>query len=744
VAILEGRFLYFCHADCKRAHFDALGRPQEDNVPTASPPEVAYRNAEGGPATSHVRPKFPSNDDVRAMPSEDAFAERTIVTRPWFEEEDASDASFRATLPSPGVVLQRQPDAPRVALARGTIDGEPFPVVDTIGIVLGVLVPAIGLLGPAADVVRLPFVVASWLALVAGVAVTTRDPADPHPLVVVVPAGGAVAAACWAAAIHDAHMVALAVFAGLSCAVAIAVETLLRRARRRVNAARAHIERALDLTVRALHGGREVVLSASDVRPGEQFVVEAGELVGVDATVLAGEARVTPWLDARVELLRREGDPVLAGARVLSNGLRLTTTRSGRDRAWVKLLSHPATRIDVASPTARAMRLTVERGAPLAAVVAGFGAFVANAAPVEVLAAACAGAIALGAKAACSMGALHFSRAHLKAMASGITYKDARAFERAAAANVAVLSARGTVLMGEPEIVAIESVGPCDIERVLSLAAGAENGSTHPFAAAVLRAAKMRDLRPDDVRNATVHPGLGVMAVASSGERLVVGGRALMLKETIGVAVSDQRVSELESEGRSVLLVALGDRVIGIIALQDGLQAGARAAVQRLLDARIEPVLMSGEARDTCDTIGRALDIENVRPEVLPGERGTAVRALSEGGNVVAVIGHPMGDDGALGAADVAVAMGTAGATPGADGAWAVVLASDDVRDAALALTIPHAARDRARVAIALGLAPGLVSFLAIAFGVASPVLAPIAAMIAAVAVAAHARESAL
>ena len=212
-----------------------------------------------------------------------------------------------------------------------------------------------------------------------------------------------------------------------------------------------------------------------------------------------------------------------------------------------------------------------------------------------------------------------------------------------------------------------------------------------------------------------------------------------MLSEKIGVATVDGRVTELEGQGRSVLLVALGDRLVGLIALQDGLRSGARGAVQRLLDARIEPVLLSGEARDTCETIGRALDIEHVRPAVLPADRGPEVRALGEGGSVVAVIGHPVSDDGALGAADVAIAMGAAGSTPGE---WAVALASDDVRDAAIALAIPHAARARVRVAIALGATPGLMALLAVFFGVAPLAVAPLGALLGAIAVAVHARES--
>ena len=775
VAALEGRgFHYFCDAACKQEYLRGNGQPSQEDVPTASPPEVAYALTPSAPpavpssgirsslssadAAVPVRPTLPSvgieaviDPGPRTLPGV-AIHEAARAPRQGVESARAPAATAGAATPS----RQAQSAAPMRGPDRSTS------LLDALGTVAGVLALAIGLLGSVADLARVPLVVVAWVALALRMQRAGRDPSDPHPLVVLAPAGGAVAAACWAQAVGDPRAVAIAVFAGLGCAVAIAVEATVTQARARVLTARDAVERALDLRVRAVQGEDTIDLPASDVRPGEQIVVEAGEVVGVDAIVTAGEARVVPWMGATVEATKREGDPLVAGARVVSSRLRMITTWSGRERAWVRLLSVPAARIDVAAPTARALRHTVERGVPVAAVAVGVATFATSATPVQVLAAACAGAMAFAAKSLVSLAALHFARAHLEALAGGITYKDPRAFERAGSANVAVLSARGTVLMGEPEIVAIEPIGngraskPAraetagetagetdrvedEVGRVLALAAGAETASTHPFAAAILRAARVRSAKPDHVRNATVHAGLGITALASSGERLVVGGRAIMLSEKIGVAVADGRVTELEAEGRSVLLVALGDRVIGLIALQDGLCAGARGAVQRLLDARIEPVLMSGEARDTCETIGRALDIEHVRPAVLPADRGPEVRALGEGGSVVAVIGHAVSDDGALGAADVSIAMGAAGSTPGE---WAVALASDDVRDAAIALAIPHAARARVRVAIVLGATPGLVALLAVFFGVAPLAVAPLAGLLGAIAVAVHARES--
>lgn len=720
VAMLDGRFRYFCRAECKKAYLVSQGRPQDEDVATMRPPPVANTNGQPEIPPSHTRPV----QTPTPAPVEVESSRRSIPP----EVPEVPVPSSRRTLVSLDTAPASPRRAPRPPERRGASTA-----IDVVAITAGVLVPALALLGPAAEPAALPLALVACLALLGRQVLVKRDAADAHWLVVVGPAVGSLVAGLWAVLVHDPRAASIGVLAGLTSASAVFAEVLVGRLRVRVVAARERVERELDVRARVVRGDRTVDVPVEEVRPGEQVVLEAGEVVGVDATVTAGEASVVPWLDARVEVIKREGDPIVAGARVVSSRLRATTTWSGRERAWVRLLSTPVSRVGVAAPTARALRRSIERGSPIAALVVGLTAFAANASPVEVFASMCAGGTAFGAAALVSFVALHFAHAHLEALGCGITYKDASAFERAGAVNVVVLSARGTVLLGEPEIVAVEPLGAIDVERVLSLAAGAETASSHPFAAAILRAARTRGVVPDPVRNANGHAGLGVTASASTGERLVVGGRGMMLEQKIGVAVTDARAAELESQGRSVLYVALGDRLVGLVALQDGLRPGARAAVQRLLDARIEPVLMSGEARDTCETIGRALDIEHVRPEVLPGDRGAEVRALSAAGSVVAVIGHASRDDAGLGAADVAVAMGSAGSTPGE---WAIALASDDVRDAATSLAVAHRARERARTAIAVGAAPAVAALLLIGFGIAPLAVAPLAAALGAAAVA--------
>jgi P-type E1-E2 ATPase len=198
-----------------------------------------------------------------------------------------------------------------------------------------------------------------------------------------------------------------------------------------------------------------------------------------------------------------------------------------------------------------------------------------------------------------------------------------------------------------------------------------------------------------------------------------------MLKERIGVAAAETTLGELEALGRSVLLVALGGKLIGVVGLQDGLRPGARAAVQYLLDTGVEPILMSGDARETSEVLARTLDIEHVRPEVLPAERSEVVRRLAESGSQICVIGRSPADDAALSAADVSVALASAGSTVSE---WSVQLATHSIKEAAFSIRLAHLARRQAKLALSLVLVPAGLGTLTMCFALAPPVAAVLAA----------------
>jgi cation transport ATPase len=643
------------------------------------------------------------------------------------------------------------------------------------GVFAGVLASVVSLAGEQAGVFRFPLALLAATVLVGSKVFGRRDPAEPARLVTLGPVVAGMIVASVSASLHDAHADAHASFVGLAAAAALTVDILLARARRDVAAARSRTRRALSVTARVVRGDGVVEVDAAVVKPGEQVIVEAGETVPVDGIVVAAtDAEVAPWLDSPALVQKKEGDAVVAGAVVVTGRLRVNATFSGAERAWLRLTQSgsatPAKAIEANAPLVVFVRSFVERGAPAAAVLVAGAVYADNGSWLDVAVAACGGGYVLAAAAAVSAAALAHARGHVTAQRRGIVYKDADAFDAAARADVAVVCSRGTILLGEPEIVVVEAItkdgvspkgwlrsptpslakhlgsppegasDKSDIARVLAIAAGAEMSSTHPFASAILREARARGIRPDNMRSALGHSGLGVTALAANGDRVIVGSRAFLLQEKVSVAIADSRTSELEAQGRSVLLVAVGGRLVGLLALQDGLRPGARAAIQKLHDARIEPVLLSGEARDTCETIARALDIEHVRPEILPSDRGAEVRALADGGRTVAALGHAATDDRALGAADVSVAMEAAGAAPGE---WGVALASDDVRDAALALTVPRASRDRAKMAVVVGGLTQALGALGIAFGIVPPAVVPVLGVLAAAAVVSVVREAA-
>ena len=238
-------------------------------------------------------------------------------------------------------------------------------------------------------------------------------------------------------------------------------------------------------------------------------------------------------------------------------------------------------------------------------------------------------------------------------------------------------------------------------------------GARLSYALAVADAAAARGVRPESVRRPVALGSHGVLAVSAAGEPIVVGDTRALLDEGISVAQGQSVSAAIEGAGRTVVYVATDGRLEGVIGLDDPVRDEARASVQTLIDVGFDVALLGGASRLTMEAIAASLDVSNVRPEVLHEERAAVVRGMSEIGNGVVVVGRPARDGAALAAADAAISLEAAG---GGGGETAVALASDDLRDAAAALVVARAARQRAVRVIALGIGgAGLGAFAAAA-----------------------------
>jgi cation transport ATPase len=742
VAIFDDRFFYFCDLACREriAPLGGTAAAGDARHPTPTPTPTGRRTAArtpGGRSVPAPADRRPSETQADAGTGPSFPARRADVTADTSVASVAGEAAIADDTPEPDSLPSLHLGFRREEV--GEVAARVAMISLLSAIASGIVSVALVLAGFSSAIMVLRYALC-FLGL-AGVAVhailARREPTDVPPLLLLAPGAAACALAVWSFAARDPAAEEAATFAGVVVTGIAAALALVVRARGDVVAERAEIDELLDSGVKRSAGALEGL--RDPVRPGEEVSVEAGSVLGVDGNVIAGEAMVIPWIGATDPLRRREGDAVLAGARVVSGRLRVRATYVGLDRSWARLMLDPRRRADVHARIALLSRTIAERGGFVAMLLAGIAALV-NREPAAQIALSAIGAYAsITTATVASMAAIHIARGILEGLRQGIAYRTASDWDRAGDVSIAAFCARGTLLVGEPELADLEPLGKWNEAQVLGFAAGAESTSNHPVAMAVQRAAIVRRVQPDAVRSPVAQPGLGVTAVASTGEALTVGSRALMLREKISVAVAEQKIAEIEGRGREVLLVALGGRLVGVIGMQDGLRSGSRAAVQHLLDAQVEPVLLSGDSRETCEAIGRALDIEHVRPEILPADRALEIERLSQGGLAVAVIGHPRTDEAALSAADVAVAMPSSGAGPGE---WGVTLASDDVRHGALAISLARRTKYEARAGLVLALAPGVAFALAVAFGVLPAAYAPLAGLFGAAGSALHARAS--
>lgn len=707
VAIFFDHFQYFCSVECHAAY-----RPiRKEKIPTPIPSRL--------PLPRPVERTAVALEVTHAELDEHHRVKRALVA--------VGDELVERVPPRAEPAMDFDPlNSPEMAPTTGSVVPQDYGhLLLSIGLIGGLLAMALWLAGDSRVILTSRLVVA-WVSLGAMVAhalTTERDPASLHPGYGLAAPTAALLLSTVARVVSLQETNQLLGLTGTTLTCTALGLLWATRIRLTLAAYRRSLTQVFDIPAHRIVGEDLCEVGPCDLRAGEEIVVGPGEVVPADGTIVAGNAEVELWAGTTETAVRGEGDHLVAGARVLSGRLRLIVTWTGQDRAWARISLDPRRRADLFSQTARLGRLIAERGAPVAAGAAALLTFASDLSLWQILGSAIAAQAAFAQLPIAEVGAYWVARTVRLALCRGIAIRTPEAIDAAGRVSAAVFCARGTLLLGEPEIASIEAMGQLSVQRVLELASGAQNGSAHPTATAVLRAARQRGVRPDAVRSPNLRPGLGVTAIASDGQPLVVGSRGLMLREHVSVALAEQKLSDLEALGQTVLLVAVGGRLAGMLGLQDGLRPGARAAVQHLLDVGIEPILLSGDTRETCEAIGRALDIDHVRPEIMPADRGDEIRRLTDGGAVAAVIGRSPVDDAALANGDVSVSLASAGS---GSSEWQFQLASDDVRDAAFAIRLAHRCRSEVRLALALSVTAAGLATLIVSLALAPLSAAPI------------------
>ncbi len=475
--------------------------------------------------------------------------------------------------------------------------------------------------------------------------------------------------------------------------------------------------------------GRYLEVPASQVGAGQEVLVVEGEALAADGVIIGGEARVLLHIGATQVHTRKQGDPLLAGARVVSGAIRVLATRVGEERAALRVAGFGEFRPDGARIVKLATQAT--RWGGVAALGASLGGLALTGAPGVAGALASAGAVLLAAPLLAGRRTTEgpLVAAAAAAAARGVAFRDGKGLEDAGRVTTCAFCMSGTVTEGLPAVIDVKHArDPKEMHRVLELAGGAERmlDSAGPIGEAIISYAKDREIKLERMRRATYQAGRGVSAITMERTPVLVGNRQLLLEAGVSIAAAEELAGQAERRGESTIFVSHDDRLEGFLVLRDAVRAGARAAVQRLFDQDIEVVLLSGDHRTSVVSLAKQLDVAHVKAELGPVERGHEVARLSAAGTRVACVGAPSIDPDALVAARVPVALRAAGDS---EVSHAIALSGDDVRDAASALWMARAARTEAvrGVFVAIGLGAALMT--GAAFGWIPPAGAALATL---------------
>jgi Cu+-exporting ATPase len=331
---------------------------------------------------------------------------------------------------------------------------------------------------------------------------------------------------------------------------------------------------------------------------------------------------------------------------------------------------------------------------------------------VAVLVIACPCALGLATPTAIMVGSGAGARA-------GVLIRNAEALEHAGRVETLVLDKTGTLTLGTPAVTDVVPLDAVDEAAVLAIAASLEQSSEHPLARAILDRAAAAGVPLKPIEAFAAIPGKGVEALID-GETALLGTPRLMTER--GIAFDEARVTALQQQGKTVVVVARDRVSIGLVAFADSLRPTSRAAVAALQKLGIEVIMLTGDNRTTAAAIAGEVGIERFEAEVLPHEKAQRIRALEHEGRTVGMVGDGINDAPALAAADVSFAIGA-----GSDVAISVAdvtLMRDDLMSVVDAVTLSRATLRKIRQNLFFAFFYNVLGIPLAAVGLLSPVLA--------------------
>ena len=425
---------------------------------------------------------------------------------------------------------------------------------------------------------------------------------------------------------------------------------------------------------RRIRDGREEMIRAEEIRPGDILRVLPGETIPADGRVASGETSVdqSVMTGESLPVDKGVGDEVFCGTLNCFGAIDLEVVREGEDsslRQMIRLVQEAENR---QAPMQRIADRCASWLVPAALLIA-LGAYIAAGnivTAVTVLVVFCPCALVLATPTAI-MAAIGQAAKH------GVIIKSGEALENMGKVDVIAFDKTGTLTCGR---LVVSDILPLDSsiseEKLLEMAASAELKSEHPLAKAIISFAEEREMILTEPEVFRMMAGRGVYAELS-GKKVLCGSERFL--EEQGVAADRETRNFLERlrvQGKASLLVAEEGRCIGIIALSDVLRPEAEEMIRQLHDMRVRTVLLTGDNRKTAAYFAEQAGITEARAELLPEEKVKSIRELQREHHVC-MIGDGVNDAPALKTADVSAAMGSMGSDIAVDAADIALMGDD-------------------------------------------------------------------
>ncbi|MDP3093887.1 MAG: heavy metal translocating P-type ATPase [bacterium] len=442
-------------------------------------------------------------------------------------------------------------------------------------------------------------------------------------------------------------------------------------------------------TAIVIRNGQEIQVQISEVEVGDILMVKPGGKIPVDGIVIDGYSSVDQKVitGESIPLEKKAGDEVIGATLNQTGVLKFRATRVGKDtlfaqiiriveqamgsKAPIQLLADKVSFYFVPAVMAIAVLSLVVwllLGQPFSFALTAF---------VAVLIIACPCALGLATPTAVMMGTG-------LAAQRGILIKSGKALEIANSVNVVVFDKTGTLTRGEPVVTDIIEIsnslpaGQTGKLNILQIAASIEKNSEHPLAQAIVNKAKEENLELFEVQSFQAIPGKGITA-DFEGKKIFLGTRKLMAENEIDSFPFEAKMIELENQGKTAMILALGKEIVGLIAVADTLKENSKEAVAALHKMGKKVAIITGDNKRVAQAIAQEVGIDYVLAEVLPQEKSAEIKKLQSKGNVVAMVGDGINDAPALAQANLGIALGSG--TDVAMETGEIVLIKDDLRD---------------------------------------------------------------